>query len=103
MMFTGSPKLVISDRFMKRQGILKQWTSSPKSGKKKAATGTITMANGTGRDGVMTNNSTNNEYSKKLEQVEKLRQWKISFALHMVIPFYGLVVLLVVLFPGLTH
>jgi hypothetical protein len=77
-LFSLSPKLVINDRFLKRQN--------------KPAIPVINRDSGnTDSVGSMPLLATDNtEGVLQREIQEKMRQWRISYALHMIIPLYGL-------------
>ena len=42
----------------------------------------------------------NTESNSERSRQTKLRNWKISFAFHMLIPAYGFFIVVIVLFPG---
>lgn len=100
-LMTTSPKIVISDRFLKRNNKI------PKSPSKKTeSSDVINISDRGSHESSMnpvasTNYGSNTERTQHEIKLEKMRQWKISYALHMLIPAYGLLIVLLVFFPNL--
>ena len=86
--FTTSPKLVVNDRFLARENAKKKGTGDDSTGK---FTGDLNPSTNSGS--TLLSPSVNNEKSVE----EKMRAWRIEYAIHMIIPLYGLGVLVLVL------
>ena len=90
-----SPQLVISDRFLARNG--------DKSPNFTQDDGTIQIGSSGGESNeIQSNVGSNKESQKQRRMQERMKEWKIQFAFHMVIPLYGFCILMLVLFPGLV-
>jgi hypothetical protein len=100
---TTSPQIVISDRFLRRKKMNVNpptLGNSDDNGVINTSEGIITRE-GTTPGTFVNSDGSNNERSANEIKMEKLRKWKISFAIHMLIPAYGFLIVLLVFFPNL--
>ena len=79
--FISSPKIVISDRFMKRQQLLAGHAD----------------AMPTSSDTALLASPSNNEAQARAKKAAQLKKLNRSFAIHMLIPLYGFIILISVL------